>query len=156
MTRLRTVAALAAALLAVALTGGTACAQDGAKVLAERQDLMKQQGKDMKAVKDYIDGKGELGPAQSAAADLTQTMAKIPAEFPKDTGMEQFPKSGAKPAIWTEWDKFLAAQKTAAAKAEALNAAFKGGDKAAITAAFGDLGKNGCGGCHEPFREKKT
>ena len=35
------------------------------------------------------------------------------------------------------------------------NAAVKGGDKTAITAAFGDMGKNGCGGCHEPYREKK-
>jgi len=151
-----TILALAVALLLAGLTAGAARAEDGAAVLAERQELMKQQGKDMKAVKDYLDDKAELAPAQSAAADLIQTMLKIPSEFPKDTGMEQFPKSEAKPVVWTEWDKFLAAQKTAAAKADALNAAFKGGDKAAITAAFGDLGKNGCGGCHETFREKKT
>ena len=56
--------------------------------------------------------------------------------------------------MWTDWDKFLEAQKTAAAKADALLAAIKGGDKAAIQTAFADLGKNGCGACHTTFREK--
>jgi cytochrome c556 len=32
--------------------------------------------------------------------------------------------------------------------------AVKSGNKGAIETAFGDLGKNGCGGCHETFREK--
>jgi cytochrome c556 len=32
--------------------------------------------------------------------------------------------------------------------------AVNGGDKSAIEAAFADLGKNGCGGCHTTFREK--
>ena len=42
-----------------------------------------------------------------------------------------------------------------AANQEALNVALKSGDKAAITAAHGEMGKS-CGGCHEPYREKKT
>ena len=29
-----------------------------------------------------------------------------------------------------------------------------GGDKAAIAAQFGVMGKSGCGGCHKNFREK--
>ena len=49
---------------------------------------------------------------------------------------------------------FLDAQKTANDKAEVLLVAVKSGDKTKIEAAFGDLGKNGCGGCHETFREK--
>ena len=110
----------------------------------------------MAAVKAYIDDKADLASAQAAGADEVTQVAKIPDLFPKGTGMAEFPgKSYAKPAVWTDWDKFLATAKTANAKAEALNAALKGGDKAAITAAFGDMGKNGCGACHEPFREKK-
>ena len=46
------------------------------------------------------------------------------------------------------------ARGTAAEKANALVTAIKGGDQAAIQAAFSDLGKNGCGGCHEKFREE--
>ncbi|MBV8120032.1 MAG: cytochrome c, partial [Alphaproteobacteria bacterium] len=59
-----------------------------------------------------------------------------------------------KPAVWTDWNKFLGAQKGAAEKAEALLAAVKTGDKPAIQTAYADLGKNGCGGCHTNFREK--
>jgi cytochrome c556 len=117
---------------------------------------MKAQGKDMAAIKAYVDDKGDLPAAQTAGADLVQQVGKIPTLFPKDTGMTQLPgKSYAKPVIWTESDKFAAAQKAAAEKAEALNTALKSGDKAKITAAHADMGKS-CGGCHEPYREKKT
>jgi cytochrome c556 len=37
-----------------------------------------------------------------------------------------------------------------------LAAAASLGDKAATLAAFADLGKNGCGGCHETYRKKKS
>ena len=149
-------AALGAAMaIAGGLCGAAALAQDVATVEG-RQAVMKSQGKDMAAVKAFIDDKADLAAAQAAGADLVTQVAKIPTLFPKGSGMAEFPgKSYAKPAVWTDWDKFLVSAKTAASKSEALNAALKGGDKAAITAAFGDMGKNGCGACHEPFREKK-
>lgn len=131
-------------------------AQDAAAAVEARQGVMKTQGKDLGAIKAYIDGKGELAAAQAAGADLVTQIVKIPTAFPKGTSMADLPgKSYARPVIWTETDKFTAAAKTAATKAEALNAALKAGDMNAITAAFGDLGKNGCGACHEPYREKK-
>jgi cytochrome c556 len=129
---------------------------DDAATLDTRIATMKAQGKDMAAIKAYLDDKADLASAQAAGADLVTQVAKITDLFPKGTGMEAFPgKSYAKPVVWTEWDKFSAQAKTADDKAVALNAALKGGDKAAITAAFGDMGKNGCGACHEPYREKK-
>ena len=141
--------------LAAGLCAGVARADDAA-ILDSRQATMKAQGKDMTAIKAYIDDKADLASAQTAGADLPTQIGKIPDLFPKGTGMAEFPgKSYAKPAIWAEWDKFTAQAKTAADKAAALNAALKGGDKAAITAAFGDMGKNGCAACHEPYREKK-
>src|SRR5579884_955490 len=154
--KLATIALAVAGAALVAVVSGGARAEDAAAVLAQRQDLMKQQAKDMKAIKEYLDGKGELDPAKAAAADLTKTMAQVPSLFPKDTGMGQLPKSEAKPDIWTEWDKFLAAQKTAADKIEKLNAAFASGDKTAIASEYADLGKNGCGNCHQTFRQKKS
>ena len=79
---------------------------------------------------------------------------QIPAVFPQKTSSADYPgKTRAKPAIWAEWDKFTAAQQTALAKAQALDAAVRNGNKATIQAAFDDMGKNGCGGCHTPFRE---
>lgn len=148
-------AALSAVALATGLYVGAALADDAA-TLDSRIATMKAQGKDMGAIKAFTEDKGDLAAAQAAGADLVTHVAKIPDLFPKNTGMTAFPgKSYAKDAIWTDWDKFLAAAKTAKEKADALNVALKAGDKAAITAAFGDMGKNGCGACHEPFREKK-
>jgi cytochrome c556 len=148
-----------AAVSALALAAGLASAAvraDDAAVVDNRQAVMKAQGKDMTAIKAYIDDKADLTSAQNAGADLVVQVGKIPDLFPKGTGMTEFPgKSYARPVIWTEWDKFTAQAKTSAEKAAALDKALKGGDKAAITAAFGDMGKNGCGACHEPYREKK-
>jgi len=144
------------ALVVLTGIGDIAWAQDVATVVENRQTVMKAQGKDLSAIKAYLDDKGDLASAQTAGADLVQQVAKIPTLFPKDTGMTQLPgKSYAKPGVWSESEKFEGAHKTALAKAEALNTALKSGDKAAITAAHGEMGKS-CGGCHDPYREKKT
>ena len=145
----------AAAAIVVAGAAGFAVAQDKETVLKERQATMKEQGKDAGAVKAYLDGKGDLAQAKTGAANLTQTTKKIPQLFPAGTGGPS-PDGDyvAKPDIWTDWNKFLDAQKTAAAKADALLVAVNSRHKNAIEAAFADLGKNGCGGCHTTFREK--
>ena len=145
----------AALAIVVVGAGGPALAQDKETVLKDRQATMKEQGKNVGAVKAYLDGKGDLAQAKTAAADLTQTTKKIPELFPPGTGGPN-PTGDyvAKPVIWTDWNKFLDAQKAAAAKADALLVAVNSGDKTAIEAAFTDLGKNGCGACHTTFREK--
>jgi len=147
---------LGAALAIVMASGsGMALAQDKETVLKNRQATMKEQGKDAGAVKAYLDGKGDLAQAKAGAVNLTQTTKKIPELFPAGTdGPSPTGEYAAKPSIWTDWNKFLDAQKTAASKADALLVAVNGGDKTAIETAFNDLGKNGCGGCHTTFREK--
>ena len=149
---------LIAAMVVLAIAGvgaGAASAQDREAVIKNREALMKGQGKDLGSIKAYIDGKGELAQAEAGAAGLTQSTKKIPEVFPPGTGgADTEGKFAAKPAIWTDWNKFLDAQKSASDKAEALLVAVKSGNKVAIETAFGDLGKNGCGGCHETFREK--
>jgi len=145
----------AALAILVAGAGGTALAQDKEAVLKNRQATMKEQGKDIGAVKAYLEGKGDLAQAKAGAANLTQTTKKIPELFPPGTGGPN-PTGDyvAKPDIWTDWNKFLDAQKAAASKADALLVALNSGDKTTIETAFNDLGKNGCGACHTTFREK--
>jgi cytochrome c556 len=146
-----------AALLILTLTGipRAVLAQDKEAIVKEREALMKGQAKDLGSVKAYIDGKADLAQAEAGAANLTQSTRKIPEVFPPGTGgTDSEGKFAAKPAIWSDWNKFLDVQKVAAGKADALLAAAKSGNKATIEAAFGDLGKNGCGACHETFREK--
>ena len=109
----------------------------------------------MGAIKAFLDGKSDLAAAQAATARLTETTQKIPSLFPPGTDKPSPDGDYApKPAVWTDWNKFLGAQKGAAEKAEALLAAVKTGDKPAIQTAFNNLGKNGCGNCHTDFREK--
>jgi cytochrome c556 len=130
-------------------------AADKEQVLKERAALMKEQGADMGAIKGFIDGKNDLAKAESGAADLTKTMAKIPDVFPAGTeGPSPEGKYAPKPTVWTDSKDFLAARDTAAGKVQVLATALKGGDKAKIEEAFADLGKNGCGGCHGKFREE--
>jgi cytochrome c556 len=141
--------------IVVAGFGSSALAQDKETVIKNREALMKGQGKDLGSVKAYTEGKADLAQAEVGATGLTQSTKKIPEVFPPGTGATSTDgKYATKPAIWTDWNKFLDAQKTANDKAEALLVAVKSGDKTKIEAAFGDLGKNGCGGCHETFREK--
>ena len=135
--------------------GASVLAQDKETVVKNREALMKGQGKDLGSVKAYTEGKGDLAQAEAGAAGLAQSTKKIPEVFPPGTGGTSTDgKYATKPVIWTDWNKFLDAQKTAASKAEVLLVAVKSGDKTEIETAFGDLGKNGCGGCHETFREK--
>ena len=118
---------------------------------------MKAQGKATAAIKAYTEDKGDIAAARAAGADLVKSVPTHPGLFPQKTGMAEFPgKSYAKPEIWAQWDKFVAAVNVANVKANELNTALTGGDKAAITAAFAAMGKDGCGGCHTPFRQPKT
>src|SRR3984893_1548213 len=98
------------AALAIVVVGasGAALAQDKETVLKDRQATMKEQGKDAGAVKAYLDGKGDLAQAKTAAADLTQTTKKIPELFPPGTGGPD-PTRGhvAETGVWAEREKVL-------------------------------------------------
>jgi cytochrome c556 len=150
--------------LSIAFVAGSVWAQDATDVINRRQDLMKRQSRDLSAVKNFLDGKGDAAAAQAAAADLVQTTASIPDFFPKGTGMAEFPdKSAAKPTIWTESNKFTEAQKNANSKAITLLESLKTGGKTAVNAAFDAViqggvwnATNACGGCHVPFRERRS
>lgn len=144
-----------AALLALVAAGASAQPANKQQILKERQTLMNRQAHDLGAIKGYLDGKPDHAKATAAAADLTQTMHRIPGVFPPGTaGPSPDGKYAAKPVIWTDWKDFLAHRDTAAAKVQTLTAAISSDDKARMRTAFVDLGKNGCGACHGKFREK--
>jgi cytochrome c556 len=69
--------------------------------------------------------------------------------------MAEFPgKTGAKPEIWAEWDKFQKIPPVLKSEEEKLAQAVKSGDKQAAAAQLAATGKNGCGACHATYREK--
>jgi cytochrome c556 len=149
-----TVAAFAAIALVSGGVGVLAQA-DREGVIKARQDAMKAMGKSMGAVKGYLEGKNDLAAAQKGAETIAATAPKIEEAFPPGTGMAEYPgKSGAKPLIWAEWDKFVAAQKQLVDHSQELVQVVRSGDKAKIQQQFATTGKNGCGNCHTPYREK--
>ena len=150
-------AAAAAVAVVIGMGAVATMAEDLAAVVKERQGLMKQQSDDLKVIKAYIDGGTDQAAAVEKAKSLTAISAKLPEVWPAGTSSKDFPgKSNAKPDIWQDMTKFKATLATVKAADEKLLEALEKGDRAAAGAAFGDLGKNGCGACHGSFREKLT
>ena len=141
----------AAALLAIGLSAGTALAQDKEKVVDERQEFMKQQGRQWVAIRNYLQGKGEQAAALSAAEALRKSLPDVAKYFPPGTGVGEVPvKTRAKPEIWQEHEKFAAADKKVTEQVAAVETALKTGDKDKVEVAFKDL--DGCNACHKEFR----
>ena len=141
--------ALVAALLA--LWDGTLFAQDKDKIIAERQEAMKQQGHEMVAVRNYFQGKAEQAAAITAIDSLKKSLPKVPDWFPPGTGIgEVSAKTRAKPEIWQQHDKFLADDKTVIGQIDTLEAAVKSGDKAKVETVYNEI--KFCNACHETFR----
>ena len=147
-------AAVAAAGIAVFATG--VLAQDKAAAVKARQDFMKAQAADTKAIGDYAKGMASKEDAQKAIADLQARAPRIPALFVPGTSMADMPGvSYAKPAAFTDTDKLkmiVANLKTIEDKAAET---IKTGTPEQAGAALGEIGKNGCGGCHSEYRERK-
>jgi cytochrome c556 len=136
-----------------AMTSTAAWAQDKEKVIAERQDLMKKQVREWIVVRNYVQGTADQQAAITAVDALEKLLPTVPKYFPPGTaGPAPDGKWGTKPEVWTEHDKFLAADKKVEEQVAALGAALKTGDKAKVEVAFKDL--DGCNACHNTFRAK--
>jgi cytochrome c556 len=143
---------VAGLIAAASISAGAA--DDPESIIKERREFMKGNGGHMKAINDALEA-GDLTAIPEHATALRDGAKKIPDLFPEGTSMTEFPgKTGAKPEIWTEWDKFKQQASYLEEEAGELLEATGGGDKATIAAAFENLGKEGCGGCHQPFRQK--
>ena len=148
------VAAVAVAGIAALATG--VVAQDKAAAVKARQDFMKAQAADTKAISDYSKGMGSKDDAAKAIADLQSRAGKIPALFVPGTSMADLPGvSYAKPVAFTELDKVSAASANLKSVEDKVAAAIATGTPADVAAASADLGPKGCGGCHTPYRERK-
>jgi cytochrome c556 len=149
---------LGAAALAAATTIGLlpVAAQDKAAQVTDRQASMKRMGQQLAGVKAFLDGNADQAAASANAGVLAELAAKIPDWFPPGTAMTEVSvKSAAKPNIWTDRAKFTEAATALKGEADKLQVALKGTDKAAVGQQFAAVGRVGCGGCHNEFREKQ-
>ncbi len=132
-------------------------AQSGDQVIKERRALMKDNSRTVKAIVGYL--KKDQGSAADVgmwARHIAANVAKIPDLYPKGTSMSDgVGKTRAKPEIWMQRVKFEAAAANLSKLAWDLSAAAGTGEKKAIGAVMGSMGKQGCGGCHKTFRGPK-
>ena len=125
------------------------------QVAEKRSETMKSMGGSMRTLKRFVEGRGTKGDAWEAADVISSATRTLPSLFPAGTGMAALPDSESKEIIWEEWDEFVAGVERLSAKVSAVKVGLTVNDSDLIAAAFGDLGKIGCGGCHRKFREKR-
>lgn len=108
-----------------------------------RKALMKEDGGLLRSA-------GSLTGAEAVAAmqTLKDNYSHIPALFPEGSIVGD---SEALPAIWENWDAFVAIAKTGEDAAAAGLAAAESGDAAGYAAALQAIGGT-CGQCHQQFR----
>ena len=148
----RTVLAVAAVALGVTAVGAQS------DPIAARKALMKANGDQAKIGAAMAKGEApfDLAKARKIFATFENTAVKAPALFPEnsiDEATADDPYS-ASPDIWKNMDDFKARLAKFGSDSKAADANVK--DLDSFKAAFGEIGKNDCGGCHEKYRLKKS
>ena len=150
-----------AGLLAATLGTAVLAADEPVNIVKYRKAFMDANGAHISMIAAVVKGEvsftGDVAAnAQALATQGKLLTANLQQLFPEGTAKgETAEKSAALPTIWEKWGEFeQAAQKFEEESAKFAEVA-QGGDMAAIGPALGALGKNGCGGCHETFREKQ-
>ena len=116
---------------------------DPAELVAARQALMKEDGGLLRSA-------GNLTGAEAVTAmqTLLTNYSHIPALFPEGSIVGD---SEALPAIWENWDAFVAIVETGKTAAQAGITAAEAGDATAYNDALKAIGAT-CGQCHQQFR----
>jgi cytochrome c556 len=121
-----------------------------ADVIEKRQQAMKGNSADAKAIKAAVESK-DYATIETKAKDIMGTAEKIPGLFPKGSTTG---KTKALPEIWEKPDDFAKAAKNLSKAAGELAATAKGKDDAAIGEKVKAV-SGACGGCHKAFRAEK-
>jgi len=141
-----------ASIAAVALGVSVAVAQQD--VIKERKDIMKGNGDQAKIGAAMAKGEApfDLAAAQKVFATFADAAGKMPSLFPDNSKTGE--DTAALPKIWEDTADFKARFVKFGDDAKAAQASVK--DLDTFKAAFGDIGKNDCGGCHQLYRAKKS
>ena len=121
-----------------------------ADVIEKRQQAMKGNSADAKAIKAAVESK-DYATIETKAKDIMGTAEKIPGLFPKGSTTG---KTKALPEIWEKPDDFAKAAKNLSKATGELAAAAKAKDDAAVGEKVKAV-SGACGGCHKAFRAEK-
>jgi cytochrome c556 len=153
-------AAAAAGLLATAMGAAAFAADEPVNVVKYRKAFMDANGAHITMIAAVVKGEVSFGDiatnAQALAEQGKLLTANLEQLFPEGTAKgETGEKSAALPVIWERWDEFQQAAESFEQESAKLVEAAEGGDQTAIAQQLAALGKEGCGNCHETFREKQ-
>jgi len=151
------VAVAAVSALAVAQTPTAAKSAAEAKTVIEaRQKLFEDMKNAYEPMTDMLKRKRDFDAALIATnAVIIQDLGKkIPAHFTTDTRAFKDVKTVARDNIWLSQADFKTKADALVTAAGTLATVAKGGDKGATMKAVGDVGKNGCGACHDNYKDK--
>jgi len=139
-----------ASIAAVALGVSGAIAQQD--VIKERKDIMKANGDQAKIGAAMAKGEQpfDLAAAQKIFATYADAASKMPNLFPDNSKTGE--DTAALPKIWEDMADFKARFAKFGDDAKAAQSSVK--DLDSFKTAFGDIGKNDCGGCHQLYRAK--
>lgn len=139
-------------LICVAFPSTGVLAQDDEAFIQYRQKVMQANGGHMGAIGAIMKNKLPYEKAIAVHALAIQMTSRVIAEaFEKKITAG---KTDAKPDIWKDWDKFVAAAKKLGEESGKLARIVQSGDMAAIGAQVKAVGQ-ACGDCHKPFRKPK-
>ena len=141
-----------------AITIGVSAAQEDP--IKTRKALMKANGDQAKIGAAMVKGdkQFDLAAVHKIFATFEDAAAKMPALFPDSSKSEaNSPEAddfSPTPKVWEEMADFKARFVKFGEDAKAAAASVK--DLDSFKAAFGNIGKNDCGACHEQYRAKKS
>jgi cytochrome c556 len=154
-------AAAAAGLLATTMGASAFAADEPVNIVKYRKAFMDANGAHITMIAAVVKGEvsftGDIaGNAHALAEQGKLLTANLEQLFPEGTAKgETGEKSAALPVIWERWDEFQQAAEAFEQESAKLAEAAEGGDQTAIAQQLAALGKQGCGNCHETFREKQ-
>jgi len=140
------------AALMVLTTSGIGVLAQSSDPITQRQNLMKNNQEQVRALTGMARGQVPFNAAaaQAALQRIAQNAQQIPPLFP--AGSHQG-KTAALPAIWERKADFDAHAAKLEQDAKAVQAGIT--DQASLQAAIQRVGQN-CGGCHESYRRKES
>ena len=121
-----------------------------ADIIEKRQDAMKGNSANAKAIKAAVEAKDYVT-VEAKAKDIMGTADRIVSLFPKGSTTG---KTKAKPEIWEKSEDFSKAAKNLSKAAGELASAAKAGNDAEVGVKVKALG-DACGACHKAFRAEK-
>ncbi|MEY4270558.1 MAG: hypothetical protein RLZZ58_1774 [Pseudomonadota bacterium] len=119
-----------------------------ADMVAARQAAMLMSAANLGSIKALIDSGAGADKLGFPVAGLASWASALTGLFPKGSASSN---SRALPAVWSDWVGFAAEGQKYSDAAKGLQAAVKGGDKAAISAAFDGV-RGSCKSCHDKYQ----